>query len=75
MDELASESGVKDKYFQYFLDILQTTSAETRDAWKRNPPRNLSRSEEIKNILQAVRETMPDSLFNPVLSIDGMFGC
>ncbi|KAJ7640099.1 hypothetical protein DFH06DRAFT_1271580 [Mycena polygramma] len=74
VDDMATESGSKDKYFQHFLDKLQAAASKLRDEQKDSGPgpseAGVSKRQEIKNLLQQLRDEMPDNLFNPVLSID-----
>ncbi|KAJ7340738.1 hypothetical protein DFH08DRAFT_811931 [Mycena albidolilacea] len=72
-DDMATESGSKDKYFQHFLDKLQAAASKLRDEQKERGPNpseaGISKAEEVKNLLRQLRIEMPDNIFNPVLSI------
>ncbi|KAF7354451.1 hypothetical protein MVEN_01134200 [Mycena venus] len=76
-DDMATESGSKDKYFQHFLDKLQAAASKLRDEQKERGPSpseaGISKAEEVKNLLRQLRSEMPDNIFNPVLSISGEF--
>ncbi|KAJ7181855.1 hypothetical protein C8R46DRAFT_1313390 [Mycena filopes] len=73
VDEMATESGSKDKYFQHFLEKLQAAATKLREEQKERgsgpSEAGLSKAEEVKNMLHQLRATMPEELFNPVLSI------
>ncbi|KAF7341642.1 hypothetical protein MSAN_02061900 [Mycena sanguinolenta] len=72
-EDMATESGSKDKYFQYFLDNFQAAASKLRDEQKERGPgpsaAGLSKADEVKNLLHQLRSEMPDNIFNPVLSI------
>ncbi|KAF8171202.1 hypothetical protein K438DRAFT_1613188, partial [Mycena galopus ATCC 62051] len=72
-DDMATESGSKDKYFQHFLDKLQAAASKLRDEQKERGPgpseSGVSKAEEVKNLLCQLRTEMPDNIFNPVLSV------
>ncbi|KAJ7038972.1 hypothetical protein C8F04DRAFT_1321658 [Mycena alexandri] len=73
VDDMATESGSKDKYFQHFLDKLQVAASKLRDEQKERgtgpSESGVSKAEEVKNLLHQLRDEMPENLFNPVLSI------
>ncbi|KAI9063124.1 hypothetical protein FKP32DRAFT_1652266 [Trametes sanguinea] len=70
IDEMATQSGCKDKYFAYYVARLQDAVSAVRERQKAAPPpAGLSKSDEIKQKLQAVRDSMPQNLFNPALLI------
>jgi hypothetical protein len=75
VDDMATESGSKDKYFQHFLDRLQAAASKLRDEQKERgtgpSESGQSKAEEVKNLLHRLRAEMPDNIFNPVLSIPG----
>ncbi|KAJ6460727.1 hypothetical protein DFH09DRAFT_1496906, partial [Mycena vulgaris] len=77
VDDMATESGSKDKYFQHFLDKLQAAASKLREEHKERGPGpsddGVSKVEEIKNMLHQLRAEMPDNIFNPILSILGTF--
>lgn len=77
VDDLATESGSKDKYFQHFVDKLQAAASKLREEQKERGPgpseSGLSKAEEVKHLLQQLRDEMPANIFNPVLSILGSF--
>ncbi|KAJ6489298.1 hypothetical protein C8R47DRAFT_1215648 [Mycena vitilis] len=74
VDDMATESGSKDKYLQHFLDKLQAAAAtKLRDEQKERGPglsdSGMTKAEEVKSMLRQLRAEMPDDIFNPVLSI------
>ncbi|KAJ7829159.1 hypothetical protein B0H14DRAFT_2366744, partial [Mycena olivaceomarginata] len=73
VDDMATESGSKDKYFQHFLDKLKAAASKLRDEqkeWGPGPSKaGISKAEEVKSLLRQLRIKMPDNIFNPVLSI------
>ncbi|KAJ7455176.1 hypothetical protein FB451DRAFT_1184503 [Mycena latifolia] len=73
VDDMATDSGSKDKYFQHFLDKLQAAASKLRDEQKERGPgvseAGLSKAEEVKKLLHQLRAEMPANIFNPVLSI------
>lgn len=71
VDEIATDTGVKDKYFAHYVGILQDTVNEVRERQKINPPHGMSKAEEVRHTLQEVRASMPDNLFSPALHIPG----
>jgi hypothetical protein len=75
VDDMATDTGSKDKIFQHFLDKLQAAASKLRDEQKKRGPSGtgVSKAEEVKNLLHKLRAEMPDNIFNPVLSIPGMF--
>lgn len=76
---MATECGSKDKYFQHFIDKLQTAASKLREEQKDRgsgpSEAGVSKAEEVKNMLRQLRAEMPAEIFNPVLSILGMFSC
>lgn len=74
VDGMATETGSKDKYFQYFVAKLQTASAKLKEQQKSRPSgcRGMSKADEVKTMLQELRAELPGDLFNPVLSISGI---
>ncbi|KAF7349031.1 hypothetical protein MVEN_01424500 [Mycena venus] len=73
VDDMATETGSKDKFFQHFVDKLQVAASKLRDEQKERGPgpsdTGVSKAEEVKNLLRQLRADMPDDIFNPVLSI------
>ncbi|KAJ7623989.1 hypothetical protein B0H17DRAFT_1288780 [Mycena rosella] len=73
VDDMATESGSKDKYFQHFLDKLQAAASKLRDEQKERgagpSESGVSKAQEVKEMLHRLRADMPDNIFNPVLSI------
>jgi hypothetical protein len=67
---MASSSGVKDKFFLHFFEQLQEMCRKL----KGDDDASHSK-EEIVKVLQGLRSKMPSekSIFNPALSISGMF--
>ncbi|KAJ7705289.1 hypothetical protein B0H17DRAFT_1156769 [Mycena rosella] len=66
VDDMATDSGSKDKYFHHFLEKLQAAASKLRDEQKERDPgpseAGISKAEEL-------HAEMPDNIFNPVLSI------
>ncbi|EIN08604.1 hypothetical protein PUNSTDRAFT_28808, partial [Punctularia strigosozonata HHB-11173 SS5] len=71
VNHLATETGTKDKYLQYFIDQLAEKCRKIKDELK-----NSARSEgssmdsEVAAALQAIRNSFPDNIFNPALMVD-----
>ncbi|KAJ6618149.1 hypothetical protein B0H10DRAFT_2164261 [Mycena sp. CBHHK59/15] len=74
VDDMATESGSKDKYFQHFVDKLQTAASKLHEEHKEGGPApsdsGVSKRQQVKNLLAQLRTEMPANIFNPVLSID-----
>ncbi|KAI0362301.1 hypothetical protein OH77DRAFT_1389783, partial [Trametes cingulata] len=60
VDSMATETGVKDKYFQHYVDKLQMRLNNWREQEKR-----------LGGAMPAPEE-MPENIFNPVLQLRGM---
>lgn len=75
--DMATATGSKDKYFQHFVDKLQAASNKLKEQQKEpdSEPRNVSKAEQVKEMLHRLREEMPENIFNPVLSILGTHLC
>lgn len=81
VETLGRESGTKDKYFQTFVDELQTKANQWREDKKKkvedvagNADRAASAShphETLVEMMRRIRTEMPDNIFNPVLNIPG----
>lgn len=72
VEEMATQTGSKDKYFGYYVAKLQDAVNAVRERHKHTPPTaGISRSADIRQTLADVRKTMPDVLFNPTLRIPG----
>ncbi|KAJ6580335.1 hypothetical protein B0H10DRAFT_2179659 [Mycena sp. CBHHK59/15] len=70
VDTMATDTGSKDKYFQHFVDKLQTASTKLKEEQKMKPADGtLSKADEVKAMLHRLRDEMPENVFNPVLSI------
>ncbi|KAI0353117.1 hypothetical protein OH77DRAFT_1522874 [Trametes cingulata] len=70
VDELATQTGTKDKYFTYYVGKLQETVNAVRQQQKNSAaPPGLTKAEEIRRTLQEVRASMPQDIFNPALRI------
>ncbi|TBU25646.1 hypothetical protein BD311DRAFT_852410, partial [Dichomitus squalens] len=65
VDGLATSTGTKDKYFQHFVDSLQTKLNQWREEHKGGG----ERAERMQTFLQDLRAKMPANIFNPVLQI------
>ncbi|KAJ7719255.1 hypothetical protein B0H14DRAFT_3098620 [Mycena olivaceomarginata] len=67
VDDIATDTGSKDKFFQHFLDKLQVAASKLRDEQKERGPSGtgVSKAEEVKNLLHKLRAEMPDNIFNP----------
>ncbi|KAH9941369.1 hypothetical protein B0H21DRAFT_780213 [Amylocystis lapponica] len=71
LDEMARESGSKDKYFEYFVGQLQREANWVRDTLKGQAvPAGSTRADQVKAALQEFRDAMmPENIVNPTLSI------
>ncbi len=65
VDELATQSGTKDKYFTHFVSQLQDLANEVHE--KHKGATGASAKSEVQRQLAALREKMPADIFNPVL--------
>jgi hypothetical protein len=76
---MATESGSKDKYLQHFVDKLQAAASKLREDQKEGgsglSESNVSKKQQVKNLLAQLHAEMPANIFNPVLSIDGQPFC
>lgn len=72
---MATETGTKDKYFQYFVEDLQNKLNKWRDSHKGDAETSATasstRAEQQREFLKKIREDFPKNLFNPVLDIPG----
>lgn len=82
---MGRQTGTKDKYFQHFVDEVQTKlnkwreekkalSETSRDAPHFYPGATIETSASgrtMTDILKEIRASMPDSIYNPVLQIPG----
>ncbi|KAL6307553.1 hypothetical protein BKA93DRAFT_727298, partial [Sparassis latifolia] len=70
VDDMATQSGTKDKYFHMFMaqlqDAVNTVCVRQKGA---PPPQGMTKSEELRQTLAAVHAELPDNLFNLVLFI------
>lgn len=71
IDEMGTQSGTKDKYFAHFVGQLQDLANEVREERKRAGTSDGHSKNEVRARLQALREKMPDNIFNPALRIPG----
>jgi hypothetical protein len=73
VSDLATATGSKDKYFQHFLDQLQTAANKLKEEQKGQDfgNREMSKTAEVKAALRRLRDKMPENIFNPVLGIAG----
>ncbi|KZT64475.1 hypothetical protein DAEQUDRAFT_769652 [Daedalea quercina L-15889] len=70
INELASISGLKDKYLLHFIDLIQVTANEVREELQRTGPRpGKSKADMVKDALQELRGLWPENIFNPTLMI------
>lgn len=74
-DGLATATGSKDKYFMSFVAKLQEAASTWRTVHAgQSAEEGQTKAAELKSMLKKLREdTMPESLFNPVLAIDGEY--
>lgn len=69
---MATESGVKDKYFQHFIACMQEAANKLREEQRtRQAPSGMSKADEVRQMLRELRAQMPDSIFNPMLDVAG----
>lgn len=72
VDAMATKSGTKDKYYQHFVDQIQGKLNKWRDENKNIPAREgMTKKDMEREMLETLRRTLPDNLFNPVLRIPG----
>nr|VWO97023.1 Uncharacterized protein [Ganoderma boninense] len=69
VDDIATDTGVKDKYFTHYVGKLQDAVNEVRERQKTSPPVGTSKADEVRQTLREVQEAMPRDLFNPALQI------
>ncbi|EMD30756.1 hypothetical protein CERSUDRAFT_101018 [Gelatoporia subvermispora B] len=71
VDEMATNSGTKDKFFAHFLDQLQTASSTIKEQQRDVTVMHggLSRADQVRAHLEQCRAQMPPNLFNPVLRV------
>ncbi|KAH9950722.1 hypothetical protein B0H21DRAFT_776436 [Amylocystis lapponica] len=71
VDDMAAQSGVKDKYFAHFVAQLQEAASELQQELQKKQPakRGVSKSDEVKELLTMLRARMPENIFSPVLDI------
>ncbi|KAH9946550.1 hypothetical protein B0H21DRAFT_822615 [Amylocystis lapponica] len=71
LDEMARESGSKDKYFEHFVAQLRQEANHVRDTLKgKAVPEGSTRAEQVKAALCEFWDAMiPESVVNPTLSI------
>lgn len=65
---LATASGVKDKYFQYFLGVIQDAVTKFRDKNVGLP----NKEDHVRTFIADLRKRLPQNIFSPVLEIPGM---
>ncbi|KAF9000376.1 hypothetical protein BDZ89DRAFT_1121660 [Hymenopellis radicata] len=63
----ATASGVKDKYFQHFADILSEACAEIKEKRAQNPA--MQGDAYLKETLKKLRDSFPADMFNPLLYV------
>ncbi|KAL1669170.1 hypothetical protein GGF50DRAFT_21913, partial [Schizophyllum commune] len=68
MSTLATETGVKDRYFQFFADQLSDACARLKAMQQKDP--RLKGSEFLIRELRRIRAEMPDDIFSPVLRLE-----
>ncbi|KAI1797716.1 hypothetical protein LXA43DRAFT_877016 [Ganoderma leucocontextum] len=69
VDKMATDTGVKDKYFTHYVTKLQEAVNAARERQKTRAPQGMSKTEEVRQTLQEVCATFPENIFNPVLHI------
>ena len=72
VSDLASLTGVKDKYFGHFIALLQNEVTKFRAAHVGQAAESgQTKADEIRALLKRIRAAMPENLFNPVLQFPG----
>jgi hypothetical protein len=66
---MSTETGVKDKYFQHFVDELSDACAKLKELQHSDP--NLKGRDYLTSKLKELRDAMPMDLFSPTLRMDG----
>ncbi|KAI0739725.1 hypothetical protein C8Q80DRAFT_1112112, partial [Daedaleopsis nitida] len=70
INEMGTKTGVKDKYLQHFVDEIQVKLSKWREETKNvNVPTGLTKKEMEREMLETLRQTLPENMFNPVLQI------
>ncbi|KAH9915703.1 hypothetical protein B0H21DRAFT_713573 [Amylocystis lapponica] len=70
VDDMARESGTKDKYFQHFLDLIQAEANRIRKANKGVPAADgTTKVDQLKAALKKFRAELPENMFNPTLLV------
>ncbi|KAI0696469.1 hypothetical protein C8T65DRAFT_756256 [Cerioporus squamosus] len=70
IDAMGTATGTKDKYYQHFVDLIQAKVNKWREDHKNVPAREGSSKKAMeREMLEELRRTLPDNLFNPVLQI------
>ncbi|KZT19673.1 hypothetical protein NEOLEDRAFT_1158985 [Neolentinus lepideus HHB14362 ss-1] len=69
VDSMATDTGTKDKHFQYFVDKLGAECAKVKEQQKTAglPPGQKTR--ELRQKMREYREQLPKELYNPCLQI------
>ncbi|KAL1756891.1 hypothetical protein FB107DRAFT_210543, partial [Schizophyllum commune] len=68
MTSLVTDTGVKDKYFQYFADQLSDACARLKELQQKKP--ELKGASFLINELKRIRSEMPEDIFSPVLRLE-----
>ncbi len=68
--EMGTRTGTKDKYFQHFVNELQSKANKLRKDGKPLGS-TVPWEEHLAKSLREVRDSMPENIFNPVLQIPG----
>lgn len=68
---MSTDTGVKDKYFQHFADVLANACAQSKAKQAADP--SFRGHEYLVNKLNKLRDTMPMDIFSPSLHLDGDF--
>ncbi|KAF9030139.1 hypothetical protein BDZ89DRAFT_1245386 [Hymenopellis radicata] len=67
-DKIATATGVRDRYFQHFADILSQTCAAIKEAQKSDP--SIQGTAHLIKVLKDLHATFPDDLWSPCLQFD-----
>ncbi|KAL1714991.1 hypothetical protein EV715DRAFT_208510 [Schizophyllum commune] len=68
MSTIATETGVKDKYFQHFADELASACARIKEKRQEDPA--YQGTQYLIDEMKRLRSEMPEDIFSPVLRLD-----